>query len=156
MRIRRKLLALARAVADEAEQNPAFAKKLEAVLGLEQGRGEVKGAKRVGSRRRRTPAVFDPVAVLRAAGAEGLRSRLLGLDLEQLKDMVAQYGMDPGKLVMKWKTWERVAERIVEMSTNRAQKGDAFREDARTGTGDDEQDEVPNESMEAAGIGKDG
>ena len=141
MRIRRKLLELARAVADEVERNPAFAQKVEAVLGLEQGRRDGEGTKRARSRRRRTPAVFDPVAVLRVEGAPGLRSRLSGLNLEQLKDMVAQYGMDPGKLVMKWKTWDRVADRIVEMSASRAQKGDAFREDARTETGRDHEDD---------------
>ena len=141
MRIRRKLLELARAVADEAERNAAFAQKLEGVLGLDHGRGDGKGTKRARSRRRRTPAAFDPVAVLRVEGAPGLRSRLSGLDLEQLKDMVAQYGMDPGKLVMKWKTWDRVVDRIVEMSVNRAQKGDAFREDARPETGHDNEDD---------------
>lgn len=141
MRIRRRLLELARAVADEAERNPAFAQRVEAVFGLEQARTDGKGAKRAGSRRRRPPAVFDPVAVLRVEGAPGLRSRLSGLKLEQLKDMVAQYGMDPGKLVMKWKTWERVADRIVELSANRAQKGDAFREPARTETGRNQEDD---------------
>ena len=132
MRIRRKLLEFARAVADEAEQNAEFAQKLEAVLGLGQGRAKPKGTQRGRSRKRRAPAAFDPVAVLRMEGSPRLRSRLSGLDLEQLKDMVAQYGMDPGKLVMKWKTWDRIADRIVEMSANRAQKGDAFREDVRT------------------------
>ena len=141
MRTRRKLLELARAVADEADRNPAFAQKLDAVLGLEQRRGIGPGTKRGRSRRRRTPAVLDPVAVLRVEGAPGLRSRLSGLDLEQLKDIVAQYGMGPGRLVMKWKTWDRVADRIVEMSASRAQKGDAFREDARTDIGHGQMDE---------------
>lgn len=135
MRIRRKLLALARTVADEAERNPEFAAKLEAELGLAKGPPAGKGTKGGARRRgRRAPAVFDPVAVLRVEGEEGLRSRLLRLDLEKLRDMVAQYGMDPGKLVMKWKTKDRVVDRIVEMSVSRAQKGDAFREDLRTET----------------------
>jgi len=47
--------------------------------------------------------------------------------LEQLKDIVADYGMDPGKLVMKWKSSDKVIDRIVEISLARAQKGDAFR-----------------------------
>ena len=135
MRIRRKLLELARAVADEAERDPEFAQRLGEVLGLEPGRRDKKETKDDRPRKRRTLAVFDPVAVLREHGDQELRSRLSsGLDLEQLKDIVAQYGMDPGKLVMKWKTQERVADRIVELSTKRAQKGDAFREDARSGS----------------------
>jgi hypothetical protein len=46
--------------------------------------------------------------------------------LEQLKDIVADYGMGPGKLVMKWKTPDRIIGRIVELSLARAVKGDVF------------------------------
>ena len=134
MRIRKKLLELARVIADEAERHPEFAQKLGEVLGLESRQRDKKEAKDERPRNRRTPAILDPVAVLREHGDQELRSRLSGLGLEQLKDIVAQYGMDPGKLVMKWKTQERVADRIVELSTKRAQKGDAFREDARSGS----------------------
>lgn len=132
MRIRNKLLSLARVVADEAERNPEFAQKIGAALGIEQRDGDGKKEDGGRSRKRRAPAAFDPVAVLRAEGDSELRSRLSTLDLEQLKDIVAQHGMDPGRLVMKWKTRERVVNRIVEMSMSRASKGDAFREDTRT------------------------
>ena len=135
MRIRRKLIALARTVADEAERNPDFAQKVEAALGIEQSDRSRKEAGGGRPRTRRAPAVLDPVAVLRAGGSDELRSRLSSLNLEQLKDIVAQHGMDPGKLVMKWKTWTRVVDRIVEMSMSRASKGDAFREDTRSEPG---------------------
>jgi hypothetical protein len=59
-------------------------------------------------------------------GEETLRQRLAVLSLEQLKDVVADYGMDPGKLVMKWKTPERIINRIVEFSLARAVKGGVF------------------------------
>lgn len=132
MTIRRKLLALASVVAEETEHNPGFAKKVEAALGIDQ---KCRGRKETDSgrpRTRRAPAAFDPVAVLRTGGTEELRSRLSALGLEQLRDIVAEHGMDPGRLVMKWKTKERVADRIMEMSTSRARKGDAFRESTRT------------------------
>ncbi len=74
----------------------------------------------------RTPSVFDPVAVYQE-GDEILRQRLAALDLEQLRDIVAEYGMDPGKLVLKWKTTERVIEHIVETAAARTKKGEAFR-----------------------------
>ena len=130
MRIRRKLLELARAIADEAEGNPDFALKLGTVLGLEQGHLNTTAVGHSRRGRRRAPAAFDPVAVLREHDEQELRSRLSTLDLEQLKDIVAQYGMDPGKLVMRWKTWDRVAERIKEIAAKRVKRGDAFREDA--------------------------
>lgn len=40
---------------------------------------------------------------------------------------VAQFAMDPSKLVMKWKDRDRIAEHIIETSMTRAAKGDAFR-----------------------------
>jgi hypothetical protein len=40
--------------------------------------------------------------------------------------LIADYGMDPGKLVMKWKTPARVVERIIEVAIGRAKKGEAF------------------------------
>ena len=132
MAIRRKLLQFARVVIEEAEHNPKFAEELRDVLGL--SLPDKRNAKSGRPRNRRTPAVFDPVAVMRGHDDHELRSRLSRLDLEQLRDIVAQYGMDPGKLVMKWKTHGRVVDRIVEISTKRAQKGDAFRPDVLRAT----------------------
>jgi hypothetical protein len=48
------------------------------------------------------------------------------LNLEQLKDIVADFGMDPGKLVRKWKTPDRVIDKIVEVSMGRVKKGEGF------------------------------
>jgi hypothetical protein len=75
---------------------------------------------------RRPPPVLDPVEVARLRENE-LRTRLARLSIEQLKDIVAESGMDPGKLVIKWKNADQVIDRIVEISMPREQKGDAFR-----------------------------
>lgn len=132
MKVRSKLLELARVIADQAERDPEFARRVGEVLGMEEraSRDRVKSAVAPPSRpkHRRPPAVLDPVASARE-GEEALRSRLDGLSLDQLRDIVADYGMDPGRLVMKWKSPERVIDRIVEISLSRAQKGDAFRAD---------------------------
>lgn len=95
---------------------------------------------------RRTPAVFDPVQVVRD-GETALRDALAKLSLEQFRDIVAEYGMDQGRLVMKWVSTERVIDRIVEMSISRAHKGSAFRKPA------DEQP-LPNpEAIETQPVG---
>lgn len=130
MRVREKLLELARIIADRAERDPEFAETLGGVLGLEQPRKENFDTRTTFARRpknRRRAAVLDPVVVIRENGEDILRSRLLGLGLDQLRDIVADYGMDPGRLVMKWKQSSRVVNRIVEISLSRSQKGDAFR-----------------------------
>jgi hypothetical protein len=82
------------------------------------------GLKRTG---RRAPAKLDPLKILSDSGEDGLTIRLAGLDLEELRDIVAQFGMDPRRLVMRWKDAERVQEHIVATTVQRSRKGDAFR-----------------------------
>jgi CheY-like chemotaxis protein len=77
-------------------------------------------------RNRRKPAAFDPFVVL-AEGEAALRARLQGLDTDGLLDIVAEHGMDPGKLVRKWKSQDRLIDHIVATVQARSRKGDAFR-----------------------------
>lgn len=122
MKTRAALQALARVVADEAESNQAFDAKLRQVLQLD---GGGVNPRRTGSHRR-SPALLDPVEVVRASESE-LRQKLGELSVEQLKDIVAQYAMDPSRLVMKWKKRERIVDHIMSVSVQRAAKGDVFR-----------------------------
>lgn len=134
MRLRKLLSDVARVVAEEAERNPDFAKKLADILvptrGVERTAMVRDPSFSSGSRskNRRPKAVLDPVEVARM-GEQPLRARLMEFTLDQLNDIVADYGMDPGKLVMKWKAADKIIDRIVEISLSRAQKGDAFRSD---------------------------
>jgi hypothetical protein len=74
----------------------------------------------------RATALIDPIREIEH-GEHHLRDRLAPLDLEQLRDVVAEYRMDPNKLVMKWKDRERVIDHILSTSISRGRKGDAFR-----------------------------
>ena len=132
MKVRRKLLELAKVIADQAERDPEFARRVGEVLGMEERPSRNKATSATAPtgrpKHRRPPAALDPIAIARE-GEDALGSRRNQLSLDQLRDIVADYGMDPGKLVMKWKSSERVIDRIVEISMSRAQKGDAFRAD---------------------------
>ena len=77
-------------------------------------------------RNRRKPAAFDPFLVF-AEGETALRAKLRELDTDGLQDIVAEHGMDPGKLVRKWKMPDRLIEHIVGTVQARSRKGDAFR-----------------------------
>jgi len=130
MNLKRVLSALVSAITEEANRNQAFKASLERALninyratGVRQVPGVTQTPRKGG---RRTPAVLDPVELARQ-GEDVLRARLGTLNFEQLRDIVAQYAMDPGKLVMKWKDTNRVMNRIVELALARATKGDAFR-----------------------------
>ena len=133
MSLQRVLRDLATAVEDEAAQNPEFARKLVEIL--ERGASQASRRTTLTSdetgrqrtrRHRRASAVLDPVA-LATESEDVLRSQLASLSLDQLKDVVAEYGMDQAKLVMRWRTPARVIEKIVEISMGRSRKGDAFR-----------------------------
>ena len=134
MAIRTTLYKFIREVTEEAKRNPEFAERLRAVLeppaqtrrrtGKSRKQAHSSNAARPANRR--PAAVLDPIA-LAQQGEEVLRAELLPLTLDQLKDIVADYGMDQKKLVMKWQSSARVIERIVEVSISRAHKGEAFR-----------------------------
>ena len=133
MLLRTVLRNFVKVVSDEADRNPEFAERLWAVFESARSRPakktsppKKKGPTTTRPANRRPAAVVDPVAVA-ARGEEALRAALAPLTLDQLKDIVAENGMDQEKLVMKWKTPNRVIDRIVEISINRAHKGEAFR-----------------------------
>jgi len=137
--LRNTLNRLMKVVIDEAERNPDFeAALIDALSSSTQGKRKAPKEEPLGpvdegelkrGKNRRASALLDPVQVVRD-GEPALRSALEALSLEQLRDIVAEYGMDPGRLVMKWNTPERVIDRIVEMSVARAHKGNAFRKPA--------------------------
>ena len=135
MELERVMQDLARVIVEESDRNPEFESQIRIALGLsasadhnscsQQGSDAAKpGAGR--GRNRRTPAVLDPVQLVKES-EQVLREQLLGLTVEQLKDIVADHDMDPSKLVMRWKTRKRIVNHIVEMAMSRSRKGDAFR-----------------------------
>ena len=111
---------------DEAKRTPRFRKALhEALLPLIPP-AEGKVAPRTARTRRRGPGLFNPIDVLVLSGESGLRSRLETLDVEQLKDIIAEQGMDTDKLAMKWRVPIKLINRIIERSIERHSKGSAF------------------------------
>lgn len=138
MKVRKALNDLLRVLADESERNPDFGNRVAMALGLAEkpkkserqdtGTSHKTKSRSPRPKNRRPPPVLDPVEIARS-GEKALRERLGSLSLEELRDIVADFGMDPGKLVIKWKTAERIIGRIVEISIARAHKGDAFRID---------------------------
>lgn len=126
MKLRTKLLDLAKAVADAADRDPELASRLSEIFGAATAAPKRPEPAPGRAKNRRPAAVLDPVVVV-GEGEDALRSQLSALSLDQLRDVVAEYGMDQGKLVMKWKDPVRIIDRIVEIAVARAQKGHAFR-----------------------------
>lgn len=114
-------------VAAEAGRTSRFANSLSRAVRVPDlaTSGETGKGKRPGNRRK--PGPFDPFAVYAEGQEPGLRTRLDVLSLEELRDIVAEHGMDTDRLAMKWKDPRRVVERIVERVMERTWKGSAFR-----------------------------
>lgn len=77
-------------------------------------------------RRRRQPPTVDVFTVYDHGGEQELRRALAALNVDELKDIVAQHRMDRAQLAMKWRTPERLIELIVNQTLTRAHKGEAF------------------------------
>jgi len=122
------LRALFRVIVEEAEINEPFRRKLEETLGSIRGlKKNVEAQVRNRPRNRRSAAVIDPYEAMKV-GEANLIAVLGPLNIEQLKDVVSQFSMDPSKLALKWKNRERIVDHIVQTTKERLEKGDAFRE----------------------------
>ena len=73
------------AIVAEARRNPTLAKQVEAALAAEKPPEPPPRAR----------AVLDPFDIYEKGWEVMLRERLAALDLEKLKDVIAQYEMDP-------------------------------------------------------------
>lgn len=128
----RKLKAIYDLIRSEAQNNPDFRDRLSEILIVSSNRNTKSPANNskitnsVQRRNRRTPATLDPISEIQK-GEQHLRILLFALNLEQLRDVVAEYRMDPNKLVMKWQDREKVIDHIIMTAQTRGQKGDAFR-----------------------------
>ncbi|UPG66344.1 MULTISPECIES: hypothetical protein [Gordonia] len=126
------LARLTEAVATEAMRSPRFATAIAGALVSDEEL--VNPSKRIG---RRSPGVLNPFEVYADSGELGLRSQLGALKLDELRDIVAEHGMDHDRLAMKWKTPSRVIDRIVEKVSSRTAKGSAFRTSTESSHGRD-------------------
>jgi hypothetical protein len=133
MNMKKVLNALFKEIIQHSEENPEFRSRLERALSattkvaIDPVPPKNEGAHFKRHRNRRPAAILDPIHLARM-GEDVLRTELRKLNIEQLRDIVAEYGMDTGKLVLKWRDAERVIDRIVELAQGRAQKGSAFRD----------------------------
>lgn len=118
---------LVQVIAAEAARTPRFAKALADALGSSAPVSPAPARKAVSSRSRRSKGLLDPFAVFAVSGEAGLRARLGTLSADQLKDIVAEQGMNHDGAAMRWKTPSRLMDRIVERVWARSTKGEVLR-----------------------------
>lgn len=106
----------------EVKSNPDFSRRVAIALNQTE---DVTSKKKMRSSRRK-PGPFDPIIIIREE-PETLKPRLEALEVDELKDIIAEHAMDRIKLAMKWKDKDRLVDLIITTAQNRAQKGDVFR-----------------------------
>ena len=109
------------AVIDEAENNEDFAGKLERAFTCNSS-SPVKKRKL----HRRQKPVLNPLDMIEDMHA--LDAKLHTLSVDQLKDIVSVYSMDPSRRALQWRKPERLIALILDVSQKRLAKGNAFRE----------------------------
>ncbi|WP_425307880.1 hypothetical protein AADG42_03705 [Ammonicoccus fulvus] len=81
----------------------------------------------VETRRLRERSVLNPYAVMAELGESGLEQQLARLELDQLKDIVSEYGMNHDRRALTWKSPRRLIDRILAETSSGLHQGDAFR-----------------------------
>ncbi|RUL52019.1 hypothetical protein [Lysinibacillus antri] len=123
MSIEIKLMDLFQVILQETKSNQDFAEKVAIIF----SDSESKSASKTTSPKKRNPAPFNPEIVLEEKGEEELLHALKALDVDGLKDIVSQFGMDPAKNVMRWRKKDKYIAHIFEVTQNRLKKGNVFR-----------------------------
>jgi len=71
------------------------------------------------------PAKINPFILLEQ-GIEIFKAALETLSIEELKDVMAENGMDTAKLAMKWKDTNRLINHIIGTTQRRSSRGEIF------------------------------
>jgi len=106
------------------QHDPDFAQEIDALFQILSAKKPSSSKKRRNSRMK---SVFDPVELYHQKGEKHLHQQLQHLEVTQLKDMIAEHGMDSSRRAMRWKKRDRLIELIVQTASCRARKGNAFR-----------------------------
>lgn len=115
------------ATLDKYQQDLEFARTIDALFQtLSQTDAKIPQREKK-QRSRRNPGILDPFDLYKRLGELGLQQQLEILEVEQLKDIIAEHGMDSSRKAMTWKKQGRLVELIVQTVSRRSRRGDAFR-----------------------------
>ncbi|HNX29459.1 MAG TPA: hypothetical protein PKN87_08645 [Syntrophomonadaceae bacterium] len=115
-------------ITDEISNNDEFAKRIGSIFedNLVKGKSKAKIDMTKPKRsNRREPSKVDPFILLEQ-GIDAFKGALELLDIEELKDVIAEHGMDSAKLAMKWKDRNRLINHIIDTTQRRSSRGEAF------------------------------
>lgn len=112
-------------IIEEINKNEEFSNKVKKILveNIKIEKDKLKKKKKVLSEK---DILINPYEIL-LEGTEVLENKISKLELQDLKNIVEYYSMDPSKSFKRWRKKERFINLILEVSILRANKGNAFR-----------------------------
>lgn len=123
-KLTRTLRELLKLVEEEAERNPNFAARLEAITAeLPSQIGKKVSKQNKTAKSATAPDVF---AALQEKGEEEFRFWLRSLDTATLKSIIKVNGFDPAKVSSRWTEPDKFVALIFEQSIARLKRGSAF------------------------------
>lgn len=108
-------------ITEEMKMNPGFAGRIGEILTVSSSTQPIKRSNK------RKSAKINPIQLI-IDGDDKVNEKLEQLSIDELKDIIAEHGMDNSKLAMKWKDKDRLIKFILETAQRRSKKGDVFRE----------------------------
>ena len=119
----KKLRSVFKVITDEATHNEQFAANIATALGLIDKKAKPTATKKSN---RRDPAVLNPIKLI-TEDEKTLEKRLNELSDKELKDIIAEFALDPAHVASRWRKKEKFVALIMDMSRQWATKGNAFR-----------------------------
>ncbi len=117
-----------RLLASELETNKSLARRLSAplidYLNSEDTKSEGSPIRK--SHKPSIPEGFDPFKIYYEKGGVGLMASLQDMEINTLKSVLSEYGLDPSRSYSRWRKHERLSSLIVERVKALSNKGKVF------------------------------
>lgn len=125
-KVRKQLANVFLKIAKRVEEDEEFAKYIFSELEGEVLKPEPKKKKKAPKQKSKEELTIDIFYIFQVQGPEGLLNLLKSLELQELKKIVTENGLDPAQKVRKWRSREKMIDYIVESVRKQMSKGGAF------------------------------
>jgi hypothetical protein len=123
-KVRKQIASILMNIAKKIEEDGEFAKII--FSQLEENKSEGKNNAKKLSKSNQLETKINIFEIHQNQGSEGLLGFLESLDLQGLKKLVAENGLDPAQKVRRWRKKEKVINHVIESVSKQMSKGEAF------------------------------
>ncbi len=115
-----------RLLASELETNKSLARRLSGPFSDYLNGQKAESSRPGKSRKPSGTEGFDPFKIYYEKGGVGLMASLQDMEINTLKSILSEYGLDPARTYTRWRKHERLSSLIVERVKALSTKGNVF------------------------------